>query len=92
MDFNDVLLQAMLTHGRYDTKTMQPTRAHVYMNHFVAIIELFCTIKMVIILLVPWNKIEIVLYLIDLYIVNRSLLLSCFQSASSFKISISFDR
>lgn len=72
MDFNDVLLQSFFIYGRYDSKTMHKSKALVYMNNFIAFIELFCTLKMVVIILVPWDRIEIVLYLIDLYIVNGS--------------------
>ena len=72
MDFNDVLLQAMLTYGRYDTKTLHKSQARVYMSKFIAFIQLYITVKTLVIILVPWDRLEIVLYLIELYIVNRS--------------------
>ena len=72
MDFNDLLLRSFLTYGRYDTKTVLKSKARVYMNYFIAFIELFCALKLMVIILVPSNRIEIIVYLIDLYFVNRS--------------------
>ena len=73
MDFNDLLLRSFLTYGRYDTKTVLKSKARVYMNYFIAFIELFCALKLVVIILVPSDQIEMVLYLINVYIVNRSI-------------------
>ena len=72
MDFNNLLLQSFLIYGRYDTKTVLKNKARVYMNYFIAFIELFCALKLMVIILVPSNRIEIIVYLIDLYFVNRS--------------------
>lgn len=72
MDFNDLLLRSFLTYGRYDTKTVLKSKARVYMNYFIAFIELFCALKMAVIILVPYDRIELLLYLIDVYVVNRS--------------------
>ena len=72
MDFNDLLLEAKLTYGRYDTKTMHKDRARVYMSKFIAFIQLYIIVKTLVIILVPWNRIEIVLYLVEMYLVNQS--------------------
>ena len=72
MDFNDLLLRCFLIYGRYDTKTVQKSKARVYMNYFIAFVQLFCALKMVVIILVPSDRIEMVLYLVDVYVVKRS--------------------
>ena len=72
MDFNDLLLQSFLIFGRYGAKTVHKSKARVYMNYFIAFVQLFCALKMVVIILVPSDRIEMVLYLVDVYVVKRS--------------------
>lgn len=56
-----------------DGRTVQKSRPRVWVNYLCAFIEFFCGLKMIVIILWPWDKLEIVLYLVELYIVNSSL-------------------
>ena len=73
MDFNDFLRPSFLLQGRYDTKTVQRSQTRLYLSYLCAFVEFFCGLKMIVIILVPWDKVEIALYLVELYIVNNSL-------------------
>lgn len=55
MDFNGFLLSAMLIRGRFDAKTIHERKFRVYMNHVLAFIQFFCGIKMLVVLVLPWN-------------------------------------
>ena len=71
MDFNDLLLGSFLTYGRYDTETVNKSKARVCISYFIAFIELFCALKLMVIILVPSDRIEMALYLIDMYFANK---------------------
>lgn len=73
MDFNDFFLPSLLPYGHYDTKKVHSMRTRVWANYLCAFIEFFCALKMIVIILWPWQKLEITLYLVELYIVNNSL-------------------
>lgn len=72
MDFNKALLEAMLTNGRYDAQMTRESKTRDYMSYFLDFIQLLYTLKMMVILLVPWNRLRVVPYLVDLYSVNES--------------------
>lgn len=61
IDFNDFLLPSLLPYGRYDTKTVTKSQTRVHVNYLCAFVEFFCGLKMIVIILVPWDQIEITL-------------------------------
>lgn len=73
MDFNSFFLPSLLLYGPFDTRTVQRSQARVYGNYFCAFVEFFCGLKVIVMILVPWERVEIALYLVELYIVNNSL-------------------
>lgn len=71
MDFNGMLLSSLLLYGRYDTKTVHRNEKRVYANYFLAFLQLALSLKMIIIILVPWNDEQPILYyLVEFYIIN----------------------
>ena len=71
MDFNRMLLSSLLLYGRYDTKTVHRNEKRVFMNYFMAFLQLALSLKMVIIMLMPWDDEQpILFYLVEFFIVN----------------------
>ena len=74
MDFNGMLLSSLLLYGRYDTKTVHRDERRVYMNYFLAFLQLACSLKMLVIMLIPWDVLDderpILFYLIEFYVIN----------------------
>ena len=69
MDFNQVLLSAMLIRGRFDGTTIHESKFRVYMSYFLVILQLFCGLKMLVVVVMPWDdEAPLLFYLIDFYI------------------------
>ena len=73
MDFNKFLLISMMPYGRYNSRMVHKSKTRISLNYFCAVINFFCALKTLAIVLMPWQEIEIVLYLVELYIVNSEL-------------------
>ena len=89
MDFNDMLLSSLLLYGRYDTKTVHRNEWRVSMNYFQAVLQLACCLKMVVIMLVPWNdERPILFYLIEFYVINSGAQKMLYVAISGVHFSI----
>lgn len=74
MDFNNFLLKSMMPYGHYDTRTVHRSAPRICLNYFCAFVSFFCGVKTLVIVLMPWDtETEIVLFLVELYIVNSEL-------------------
>ena len=91
MDFNDLLLSAMLIRGRFDTKTIHESKFRVYMNHVLAFIQLFCAIKMSIVLVMPWNEeAPLLFYLVEFFVFPNAVQLVLFVAVAGIHLHIAY--
>ena len=68
MDFNGPLLWAMLLRGRFDSERIHESRFRVFAGHVLAFIQFFCGLKILVVLLSPWDdQRPLLFYLIDFY-------------------------
>ena len=59
----------MLIRGRFDGTTIHERKFRVYMNYFLVILQLFCGLKMLVVVVMPWDdEAPLLFYLIDFYI------------------------
>lgn len=86
----EYLLQSMMPYGHYDTHTGQRVKSRVLLNYFCAFASFFCGVKGLIIILTPWDQIEMVFYLIELYIVNHELQRIFFQCLTNIHFTLGF--
>lgn len=76
MDFNSLLLPAQMLYGRYDTQRVHYSKLRIAISCSLAFVEFFCGIKMFVIIIVNFlnlNTTDIVLYLVEFYIVDSHL-------------------
>ena len=90
MDFNRYLLAAMLTRGRFDTKTIHESQFRIYANHVLAFIQFFCSIKMLIVLVMPWNEAPLLFYLIDFYFFPGPVQKALFAAVAGIHMHIAY--
>ena len=69
MDFNYLLLSGLLIRGRFDGIKINESKFRVYMSYVLVILQIFCGLKMLVVVLMPWDdKAPILFYLVELYI------------------------
>ena len=91
MDFNGHLLAAMLIRGRFDTRTVHESQFRIYANHVLAFIQFFCSIKMLVVLVMPWNdEAPILFYLIDYYVFPGEVQKSLFIAVCGIHMHIAY--
>ena len=89
MDFNNLLLSALLLPGRYDTRTVHRNQVRVFMNYFLSFLQFFLGLKLFIIILVPWES-KILFYLIEFYLINSSVQKVFFVAVANVHLHIGF--
>ena len=91
MDFNGHLLAAMLTRGRFDTTTVHESQFRIYANHVLAFIQFFCSIKMLVMLILPWDKdAPALFYTIDFYFFPGPVQKSMFTAVCGIHMHIAY--
>ena len=67
MDHSRLLLSAMLLRGRFDKMKIYKSKFRAYTNHLLAFIQSFWGLKILIVLVMPWDEQVLLFYLIDFY-------------------------
>ena len=91
MDFNGFLLSAMMIRGRFDAKTIHERKFRVYMNHVLGFIQFFCGIKMLIVLVLPWNdEAPLLFYLVEFFVFPCLVQRALFAAVAGIHLHIAY--
>lgn len=93
MDFNQYLLNTLMPYGRYDPHgngTVHKVKRRIYLNYFCAFVSLFCALKSFVIMVTPWTKVEVALYLIEVYVANHPLQRFLLQCLTNLHLTVAF--